>query len=356
MNKRHIPSLSIRNYRCLGNLDIDPLAHVNLIVGPNNIGKSSLLEAILLWGTEQHSLTIRDILLYREGCNVESPDRFRMQPFLGLHNLFSGFPVLSPGTSPISVGTADKKQTTKLRIYPADSPRNFMMSSGPPIAFGSPTDSNNTPGVTLLGEELKYPPDEERRLWHYLDNKCLYLSPNMNGAARIPTSKLWEQVEIASRETAVIDALRLIESGIEKVFFIGSNPRMPVCRIKGLQHPVSLHGMGDGVVRLFELILGIVNVADGICLIDEFENGLHWSVQEQVWDVVFQTAKKLDVQIFATTHSYDTVKAFQTVALRQENGNFGEIIQMRKRGGVTIANPIVGDEIRKILQYEVEVR
>ena len=39
---------SVRNFRCLRELDIEPLARVNLIVGENNVGKTALLEALFL--------------------------------------------------------------------------------------------------------------------------------------------------------------------------------------------------------------------------------------------------------------------------------------------------------------------
>ena len=298
-------------------------------------------------------MTIRDILRSRKECNTDYPDRFQESPFFGLYHLFTGFPELSSKTTPISVLTPDQK--IHLQIYDAEPDANSL-AAGSTVAFNIAGEGSGQLVLLNLGGTLSGTPGDLMEFKHYLDNRCIYLSPSMNGSARVPASKLWEHVEISGREMAVIDALRLIENGIEKIFFIGFNPRMPVCRIKGLQRPVPLHGMGDGVSRLFELILGIVNVAGGICLIDEFENGLHWSVQEQVWDVVFQTAKNLDVQIFATTHSLDTVKAFQTVALRQADENIGGIVQMKRRNEKTVARPIFGEEIRKVLQYEVEVR
>ncbi len=359
MNEKHLPSLSIQNYRSLDGLQVERLGHVNLIVGPNNIGKSSLLEAILLCGTNgsilSSLLTIRDILRSRDECNVEFPDRFQSSPFLGLHHLFTGFPTLSSRTVPISISTLDKKHSVDLRIDDAKlDPKRI--ETEPPVTFSISAEDSGQIDQMFVGASMSGFSSSPMEFKHYLDNKCLYLSPNVSDSARGPSSKLWEQIEISGRETAVIDSLRLIDRGVEKVFFIGSNPRIPVCRIKGLDRPVPLHNLGDGVSRLFELILGIVNIAGGICLIDEFENGLHWSVQEQVWDVVFKTAKNLDVQIFATTHSLDAVKAFQTVALRQDDESFGGIVQMKKQSGKTIAKPIFGENIRKVLQYEVEVR
>ncbi|MDR2706938.1 MAG: ATP-binding protein, partial [Planctomycetaceae bacterium] len=197
---------------------------------------------------------------------------------------------------------------------------------------------------------------------HYLENKCIYVSPNITKTIKIPINILWEQTEITGTESQVVHALKFIEEKLERIFFIGSNPRIPVCRIGGLNRPVPLHSLGDGVSRLFEIILSIVNVAGGICLIDEFENGLHWSVQEKVWEIIFKTAKDTNVQIFATTHSKDAVETFIEVAAKNQNeknkqsNNFAGIIQMRKQNDKIIAQSIFGDEMRKVLQYDIEVR
>jgi len=68
--------------------------------------------------------------------------------------------------------------------------------------------------------------------------------------------------------------------------------------------------MGDGITRLFHIIVALANAQNGILLVDEFENGLYWKVQPKVWDVVFQLADRLNVQVFATTHSRDCIRAF----------------------------------------------
>lgn len=77
-------------------------------------------------------------------------------------------------------------------------------------------------------------------------------------------------------------------------------------KIEGIDEPLPLKSMGDGITRLFHIIVALVNARNGILLIDEFENGLHWSVQPKVWDIVFQLSEKLNVQVFATTHSHES--------------------------------------------------
>ena len=56
-------------------------------------------------------------------------------------------------------------------------------------------------------------------------------------------------------------------------------------------------------------------------------NGLHYSVQPDVWRMIFQLSKKLNVQVFATTHSKDTVHAFQKAAAESEE----EAMQIKLR-------------------------
>ena len=66
--------------------------------------------------------------------------------------------------------------------------------------------------------------------------------------------------------------------------------------------------MGDGINRILTIILAMVNCENGYLLIDEFENGLHYSVQEKLWEIIFYLAKRLNIQVFATTHSNDTIE------------------------------------------------
>ena len=76
--------------------------------------------------------------------------------------------------------------------------------------------------------------------------------------------------------------------------------------------PLSLQSFGEGILRLFEILLSLANARDGILLIDELENGLHYKIHPRVWDLIFRLSQKLNVQIFATTHSWDCIRGFET--------------------------------------------
>lgn len=119
----------------------------------------------------------------------------------------------------------------------------------------------------------------------------------------------------------VIHALKLIEPRVTGVAFVedttslnrSGDSRIPLVKIEGIKEPLPLKSMGDGMTRLFHIIVALVNSKDGILLVDEFENGLYWKVQPRVWEVVFQLADRLNVQVFATTHSRDCIRAFDEI-------------------------------------------
>ena len=77
--------------------------------------------------------------------------------------------------------------------------------------------------------------------------------------------------------------------------------------------------MGDGIRRILQLFISMEKARDGFLLIDEFENGLHYSVQTEVWQLLFRLAKQRNIQIFATTHSLDCVKGFQKASEQSED-------------------------------------
>ena len=67
--------------------------------------------------------------------------------------------------------------------------------------------------------------------------------------------------------------------------------------------------MGDGVNRLLDFVLAFFPVQDGIILIDEIENGIYHKRLGNVWKSLEWLSREFNVQVFATTHSYECVKA-----------------------------------------------
>lgn len=77
--------------------------------------------------------------------------------------------------------------------------------------------------------------------------------------------------------------------------------------------------MGDGVWRILALTLAIVCAKGGVLLVDEIDTGLHFSTMSKMWKLIWETARKLDVQVFATTHNSDCWTSLAMIAEEEEN-------------------------------------
>lgn len=73
---------------------------------------------------------------------------------------------------------------------------------------------------------------------------------------------------------------------------------------------LALNMYGDAVNRVMEIVLTISNHRGSTLLIDEVENGIHYTKQAEFWRLLHKLAETFDVQIFATTHSREMMTAF----------------------------------------------
>lgn len=90
--------------------------------------------------------------------------------------------------------------------------------------------------------------------------------------------------------------------------------RRVIVRLKNQDRPVPLRSLGDGAVRLFGVAVALANSRGGFLLIDEAENGIYYSVQYDLWKMILRTAQANDIQVLATTHSWDCVRGFAYAA------------------------------------------
>lgn len=101
-------------------------------------------------------------------------------------------------------------------------------------------------------------------------------------------------------------------------------------RLKGEPKPLPLNSLGDGAQRMLLLAVALVSAQDKLLLLDEIEAGLHYSVIEKLWETIFEYAKKLNVQVFSTTHSSDAVKTFLYAMGKSKNGDEGAYFRMQR--------------------------
>ena len=142
--------------------------------------------------------------------------------------------------------------------------------------------------------------------------------------------------------------------------------------VRGFEEPLALATLGDGVVRMFQLAVALEYAAvyarraeEGeyrsnvfpVLLIDEVEAGIHHTLHADLWRFIFGAARLLDVQVFATTHSWDCLKGFAE-AIAEDEENDGLAIRLEKVEGEEQTGAIIVDRegVPIVVRDSIEVR
>ena len=107
--------------------------------------------------------------------------------------------------------------------------------------------------------------------------------------------------------------------------------------------------------RMFGLALALVNAKDGLLLIDEIDTGLHYSVLPDMWKLVFEVARQLNVQVFATTHSWDCIQAFSQAQQEQTEAD-SLLLRLNNDNGEAYAEIYDKRQISIATRQTIEVR
>lgn len=351
MPAKMLSSFEIRGFRAFDHLKLTDLGRVNLFVGKNNVGKSSLLEALWVYANQGSPNVLWSLLVDRNESESLSllriADRLTDEEIenqlLAVRYLFHGRKE-KPISQIISLGTEDKKDTLKIEYFlSADRAKNIQAG-----LFEENLEGDEVPALLIsVGRNSPIPIRLDRlftrRNREFLSPEIKSIFVPANGLSRTDVSRLWDNITLNPLEDDVLNSLRILDSRIERVNLVSmrdSRERLPIVKISDFDQPLPLRSLGEGMNRIFGIALALVNAKGGMLLMDEVESGLHYSIQEKVWDFIFQTAKRLDVQVFATTHSRDCFEAFANVSNKSEEK--GALIRLENKHGKIM--PITFDE------------
>ncbi|MBD9361358.1 AAA family ATPase [Methylomonas fluvii] len=390
-----LTNLRIKNFRMLEDLEIPKLGRVNLIVGKNNSGKSSILEAIRIYTEKADREFLREILInHDESVTFDhETDNQNQSNWYGLKNLFYNREFPEKENSFISISSDENNLIRLEHVFYYQEEETKFDNDGNEISksrkripihqselssFLEQSDTELIPALSITIGEAR------NTLFNLTANsQRIGFSPPLWGlfppetpnSSFVPTrllsseklAELWDKIAAKSEEQVLLQTLKVIDPSIERLVFIKNierasrqkNDRIPVVTQQGSDTRIPLNSMGDGISRLLQLILSIFPARDGILLIDEFENGLHYSVQEEVWRIIFQLAKELKIQVFATTHSWDCIESFTKAAV--ESPEEGVLLKVSRSklisdNGKVIATVYDEEALKTVTASALEVR
>jgi ABC-type transport system involved in cytochrome c biogenesis ATPase subunit len=378
MHDLPLPSLKIEGYRLFDHLEIPRLGRVNLITGKNSAGKTSLLEAVRLCAFRGSPRVILDILEARDELDGVPRPRGGVRGttsevvIAGLKRIYHGPTSGMAWEPPIHIGAIGGENGVSIGF------QWYVPESAPPKAVllspeGEPDSTSSEIRPALV---VQYGPKRHARF--FLDGpdgvaglrdrgsayearggdevNCVAVAAS--GLSSQEVANLWDAISLTPEEEPVVEALRLVAPNLERVSVStdAGGRAAPVVRAKlaSSTEPLPLRSLGDGMIRIFGITLALVSARDGLLLLDEVENGIHYTVHADLWRLVFRTAHRLNVQVFATTHSYDCITAFQQAA--QDSEEEGVLIRLDRTNEHVRATLFDEEELAVVAEEAIEVR
>lgn len=371
-------TFKIQNFRQFKNLELSQLRQVNLIVGQNNVGKSSFLEALEVYATHGSPITLLKLVKNRQEDWLSEATRLsRGLTHHVVRHLFLNHKIPDLAETGIILGEIDSSHSLHLHLAAYQRQETEGMSKLVPINSNQIDEGIPEVELFLVAEQasqtrLLFQLNQDDPMSHTASqvfyNSKFYnfnLKNQVVSTTHLPTRQLaalWDLTSLTDLEADVIETLRLIDDRVSGVAFVEdinrdtTDPenRIPLVKLRGIAEPLPLKSLGEGMYRLFCITVALVNSEAGLLLIDEFENGLHWTVQPKVWQVVFQLAERLEVQVFATTHSRDCVDGFEQAWSRHPQQ--GTFFRLEGHGTEIKATEYPLETLSDAIEMDVEIR
>lgn len=376
-------SIRIQGYRGLDSFRLCGLGRVNLLVGTNNCGKTSILECIELLRSAGHPSVLSAIAARRgewtragdgdaRGTPVPRPNLVDVSHLFanrGLENPIRIEAERAGGADPaawndrvtVCVQAPSPSEHDERGPEPEEEEEEEDARLVLRAKWSDAQDDHRDPVILLPTSRLRHPSHLGRALrlgpWRNLARQPVrFVTPT--GVTVADVVETLSDFVLTPKEEAVTRALRIVEPAIERIAPVDLGrhdrdaPGGVVLKLRDVPDRVPIGSMGDGLWRMLGLALALADAEGGVVLIDEIDSGFHYSVMEDMWRMLGKQAAEQSVQVFATTHSRDCYESLAAVAtseagdvtIQRIDRGRGEAIRFSREAVVAAAER--GTEVR----------
>jgi len=353
-----IQKIIINSFRGINSLELNNLSQINIITGDNNCGKTSVLEVlesfrqpddIVMW----NSLTRRAAL---------TPARFGMSIFEGICDLFN----VNLDEKKLEYVLETENDVLRLEARARESIEEVSGSQYADLAGMYVPEEHRQEmeqqtrevtrlwfDVTLNGKQIvkqkiydvqRYTTRGLIKRKQELSENIVYISPIRHATGKVFLSEVLDNPELYEEMLAV---LREYDENVISINYdkdIENTMGEGVYKILSKSHrkALPLNVYGDGMKKAILLMSAVVKAKNGILLLDEFETAIHTSAMDKTFRWILETCKKLNVQVFMTSHSKEAID--KVLKCSPELTNEITVYTMYKNENETVVRRLVGEE------------
>lgn len=371
---RHLSNLKVDTFRGIKDLEVMDLGDINILVGTNNCGKTSLLEAIMLLSRPDDLTSMVSIARLREvnrNFLFMSNSSSFFDSFLYLFNRLNDELLISVSASinNMDVTFKIKGRIEKVLIDINEEMKNNSMisrrlkegsiSEGEEIeSFVGEIQYNNLDQLSSEPSHIPISFHKYERIMR-MNRKTPFLKMTfVSTIDHIVKNTFRAVIKNRKLKDEVVEVLNLFDSNITDLRIIENDEgRVSQMIDNSLLDYMPLSTYGDGIKKVIALANGIAEAKNGILLVDEIETSIHASALDKVFLWLIDACKEFNVQLFLTTHSLETVDSLLNSASSFENDDLIRVITLVKKDHQTVARVLPGKKAQQVREdYDMELR
>jgi len=346
-----LKAVSIKNFRGLNHVEIESASQVNLLVGDNGSGKTSVLEAMLLALSSQTEAAIR-VRTYRGfeaafSGTPESVERALWGDIFCNGNMSNPISVALDGDGVFNRSlqiTRNAESETVLSFKSESS-----VNDGITFTWTNHRNENFSVRPKITNEGLKLPVAFQEK------NLSFYFPATMNPNS-VETAQRFSDISQSNNSENFLKLFKKEYKWIEDISIelTGSIPSLFVKTIKR-EHRIPLPSVSGGINRIMSILLAIYGNPNSVVLIDEIENGQHYSHHDGIWRLIFDFLDMANSQLFVTSHSKECIDSLFRVATGAKKNRVSLHQMEREKNNIYIRSFGGGDAVLALMHGE-EIR
>lgn len=321
-----ISSIHIKGYRGFRDFRMENLCRVNLLVGANNAGKTSALEALYLLASQANRRAFVQVLLRRGEVKYgRNSDYTRRHTEVDASHLFhghechpnTGFEILAQNQTPkksLSVKVSEFNRDQSFVVNPHGDDRfdpQFVLN-----IEGYPKPQTTHIPIDISGGFLA--DSRDMRSYETTEtcaSRVTFFTKNSLGPAEL--IRAWDSIVLTEHEEYVHESLRILDPDIVRIapqssvssWRGESNKSGFLVRHNAFKNPIPIGSMGDGIWQLLSLAVAMSQCRNGMLLVDDINTVMHYKILPHMWKMILDASRHLNVQVFASTYCSDCVSA-----------------------------------------------
>jgi len=322
MSEHFIKAIEIENFKCFKNFKAEGFLRVNLIGGKNNVGKTAFLESCYIISNYASRLLNNNKFTRNFGAS-------RIDKEWQFFEIIKTLITIQENRESVEFYTAWIKSETKLPTY-----KEAMFILNDRFKITLDEDSilpeykyNNW---SYYGNNNKISSFHENKYFHTIyqkNNPPLIINTNFITPCNSDNFSLKDMIDTLKLDDKHGLIIKILDKtfGITDIDIIKNR-----VMLKQDGKYYNLNEYGDGIKHFISIVLALSVNEGNVIYLDEVENGIHYTLFDDLWEVILEISKELNVQVFTTTHSKECIKSFSRVAqnLQESEVTFTQLKRM----------------------------